>query len=121
VDRKKLGWLVVGAAALCVVAASLVSPSVLSMPVAVSDKLYHAVAYFVLTLVALYIFDDEQPLVVAVGVVALGAGVEVAQSFVPYRTASLLDAVANAVGVAIALGVTWCAIRAESVRHLKTF
>jgi VanZ family protein len=121
VDRKKLGWLVVGSAALGVIAASLVSPSVLSMPVAVSDKLYHAVAYFVLTLVALYIFDDEQPLFVAVGVVVLGAGVEVAQGFVPYRTVSLLDAVANAVGVAIALGVTWCARRAESVRHLKTF
>jgi VanZ family protein len=81
------------------------------MPVAVSDKLYHAVAYFVLTLVALYIFDGERPLVVAVGVVALGAGVEVAQGFVPYRTASLLDAVANVVGVAVALVVSLLAER----------
>jgi VanZ family protein len=118
VDRKKLGWLVVGSAALGVVAASLVSPSVLSMPVAVSDKLYHAVAYFVLTLVALYIFDDEQPLFVAVGVVVLGAGVEVVQGFVPYRTASLLDAGANAFGVAVALGVTWCAQYARGVRKV---
>lgn len=117
-DRKKLGWLVGGAAALGVVFASLVSPSFLSMPVAVSDKLYHAVAYFVLTLVALYIFDDEQPLVVAVGVVVLGAGVEVAQGFVPYRTMSLLDAVANVVGVAVAVGVAFCAQYARGVRKV---
>ena len=110
--------MVVVAAALGVVAASLVSPSFLSMPVAVSDKLYHAVAYFVLTLVALYIFDDEKPLFVAVGVVVLGAVVEAAQGFVPYRTMSLLDTVANAVGVAVALSVTWCAQYARGVRKV---
>lgn len=88
------------------------------MPAAVSDKLYHAAAYFVLTLVALYVFDDERPLFVAVGVVALGAGVEVAQGFVPYRTASLLDAVANAVGAAFAVGVALCVQYARDVRKV---
>ncbi|MDZ7689537.1 MAG: VanZ family protein [Halobacteriales archaeon] len=95
-------------AVVAVVAASLVSdpylPTADFVPGVASDKVWHAVGYFCLTLVALYVFD-QRPLVVAVGVVLLGAGVELAQSFVPYRTASLLDMAANTVGVVFAVAV----------------
>lgn len=117
-------WIVLAVAVVGVVVASLVSdpqvPTVSFVPGVASDKVWHAVGYFCLTTVALYVFD-ERPLVVAVGVVVLGAGIELVQGFVSYRTASLLDATANAVGVAVALGVVAAVRQAERVRHLKTF
>jgi len=106
VDRKNLGWFAGGAAALGVLAASLVSPSVLSMPVAVSDKLYHAVAYFVLAIIGFYATETEN-YKVAVVVFALGTCVELAQSLVPHRTASLADVAANGVGIVAAVVVAF--------------
>jgi len=95
-----------------VVVGSLVSPSSLPAPaLAGSDKLQHAAAYFALSLVAFYATDRDRWLAVAVGVAALGAGVEVAQAFLSYRTASVADAAANVVGVAAALVVSLVAER----------
>ncbi len=117
-------WLVLVAVAVAVAAASLVSdpqvPTVGFVPGVASDKVWHAVGFFCLTTVALYAFD-ERPLAVAVGVVVLGGGIELAQGFVSYRTASILDATANAFGVAVAFGVVAAVRRAENVRQLKTF
>ena len=106
VNRERVGWVVVVAAALGVVVASLVSPSVLSIPVTVSDKLYHAVAYFVLALVGFYATETEK-YKIAVVVFALGACVELTQAFVPYRTASFADVAANSVGVVGAVVVAF--------------
>jgi len=95
-----------------VVVGSLVSPSSLPTPgLAGSDKLQHAVAYFALALVAFYATARDRWFAVAVGVAALGAGVEVAQAFLSYRTASVADAAANVVGVAAALVVSLVAER----------
>lgn len=95
-----------------VVVGSLVSPSSLPTPgFAGWDKLQHAAAYFALALVAFYASDRDRWLVVAVGVAALGAGIEVAQAFLPHRTASVADAAANVVGVAAALVVSLLAER----------
>jgi len=105
---KKRRILFVFAVAAVVVASLIADPYVPTadfVPGVASDKVWHAVGYFVLTLVALYVFDDKRPLFVAVGVVLLGAGVELAQAFVPYRTASLLDMTANTVGVVVAVAV----------------
>jgi len=118
VDRRKLGWLVVVAAALGVVAASLVSPSSLPSPARLgSDKLQHTAAYFVLALVSLYATETDN-YKVAVVVFALGVCVELAQSFVPHRTASAADIAANGFGVAAAVVVALLVERAESVRKV---
>lgn len=109
--------MIVVAAALGVVVASLVSPSFLRMPFGVSDKIYHAVAYFVLALVGFYATEAEN-YKVAIVVFALGACVELTQSFVPHRTASLLDATANGFGVTVALCVAWCAQYVRGVRKV---
>ena len=101
-----------------VVVGSLVSPLRLPTPgLAGWDKLQHAVAYFVLALVSFYAAETEN-YKIAVVVFALGTCVELAQAFVPYRTASLLDAAANGFGVAVALCVAWCARYVRDVRKM---
>lgn len=101
-----------------VVVGSLVSPSSMPTPgFAGWDKIQHAAAYFVLAVVSFYATETEN-YKVAVVVFALGTCVELAQAFVPYRTASLLDAAANGFGVAVALCVVWCAQYVRNVRKM---
>jgi len=116
-------WLVFAVAALAVVSASLVptgaAPSAVEEAHATANLVWHAATYFLLTALALHAVDDrERWLVVAAGIIVLGAGVELAQAFVPYRTASLFDVAANAAGVFAALGFAWCARQARTVRKV---
>lgn len=72
-----------------------------------SDKLQHFAAYGVLMLLGLA--AGARPwLVLGAAVVAFGAGVEVLQGLVPSgRTGSVLDGVANALGVGAASAAWW--------------
>jgi VanZ family protein len=109
-ERRKVA--VVAVVLAVVVVGSLVSPSSLPTPgFAGWDKLQHAAAYFALALVGFYASDRDRWLAVAVGVAALGAGIEATQAFLSYRTASVADAAANVVGVAAALVVSLLAER----------
>jgi len=66
------------------------------------DKLNHALAYGVLAVLGGLGFKGWWSLLmVAIGLVVLGAGLELAQSFIPDRTGSVYDALANFVGIAI--------------------
>ena len=66
------------------------------------DKLNHALAYGVLAVVGGFGFKGWRSLLmVGLGLVVLGAGLELAQSVTPNRDGSIYDAVANFVGVAI--------------------
>ncbi len=66
------------------------------------DKLTHALAYGVLAVVGGFGFKGWRSLMmVGLGLVVLGAGLELAQSVTPNRDGSITDAVANLVGVAI--------------------
>jgi len=73
------------------------------------DKLYHASGYFGLGLAVAYaLVDAERSLAVRLAVVfalpvVYGVGVEVAQTFVPVRAFDPIDALANAVGGALAV------------------
>lgn len=73
------------------------------------DKIYHAVAYFSLSatwLVYVYKFYHEQKLkyTVVTACILYGMIIEVLQGMLTsYRTASLLDVCANAVGVVLAM------------------
>jgi VanZ family protein len=91
------------AAALTVVAASLVPGSAAGGLPAGTDKLLHAAGYAVVSALAVAGWADGDPkraAAVVAGVSLLGAGVEVAQPLVG-RTASLLDALANCAGAAL--------------------
>lgn len=107
--RNRFGVFVAAVAA--VVVASLVpteaAPSAAAEAHAASDLLWHAATYAALTFVGLYAVERERRLVVAGVVFCVGAGVEGAQAFVPYRTASLLDVAANSVGVVSAVVVAY--------------
>ncbi len=66
------------------------------------DKLNHALAYGVLAVLGGFGFKGGRSLlIVGIGLVVLGAGLELAQSVIPNRDGSIYDAVANLVGVAI--------------------
>jgi VanZ family protein len=71
------------------------------------DKLLHAGGY---ATIALLVAASRRPargvdlLAVVVAVATLGAGIEVLQLFVPGRTTSAGDAVANTVGAALGVG-----------------
>ena len=81
-------------------------------PFSFADKLYHVLAYAVYgwtLLLALRTFPlaSRQQLVLALSIGFLfAASDELHQAFVPGRTADLLDWVADAVGIACAVGLT---------------
>ena len=74
-----------------------------------SDKVYHAIAYFMLALTWLLSFSNSRKknyvkYIIAFGCVFYGIVIEVLQTtLTTYRTASFLDVVANTVGVFMAL------------------
>ncbi len=66
------------------------------------DKLNHALAYGVLAVLGGIGFKGWRSLLmVGLGLVVLGAGLELAQSVTPDRDGSITDALANFVGVAM--------------------
>ncbi len=66
------------------------------------DKLNHALAYGVLAVLGGLGFKGWLSLLmVGIGLVLLGAGLELAQSVIPDRDGSITDALANFVGIAI--------------------
>jgi VanZ family protein len=73
------------------------------------DKIYHAIAYFLLGLTWLFSFpkslqNKSLKYVVVISCIIYGIVVEVLQgTLTTYRTASLLDVIANAIGVLIAM------------------
>jgi VanZ family protein len=87
---------------------SLLPPSAPPMPDFGWDKLNHAVAFFVLGVLALKSFPGSGWLVV-LGLVAFGVLVEVLQGLSGYRVAEWGDLLADFVGIvaAVGLGLVW--------------
>ena len=87
---------------------SFIKVPVKGLSVPFSDKTYHTIAYFFLTLSWLYTFVKKVNIISVVWYVLLGCFIygtiiEVLQGTItPYRTASYLDIVANSVGIIIA-------------------
>jgi VanZ family protein len=66
------------------------------------DKINHALAYAALALAGgLGFLGLRAMILVALGLLLLGAGLELVQSVLPDRTASLYDLLANAVGIVL--------------------
>lgn len=75
-----------------------------------ADKLEHALAFAVLVALG-RLGGYRSVLALAVGLLALGGAIEVAQSFTDTRTAEWLDWFADAMGIALGIGV-WASVRA---------
>jgi len=74
-----------------------------------SDKIQHLLGYFVLAAAAVQIFRLDRSLwMVAVGLVAMGIGIEFAQgALTDTRARDPLDAVANTIGVLLGMAVAF--------------
>ena len=69
-----------------------------------SDKVEHLLGYFLLAAAAVQVFGSRQALsMAAVGLVALGIGVEIAQGLTAYRSTDPVDALANTLGVLLGM------------------
>ena len=84
------------------------SPSLPPLP-RNSDKLQHLLGYFLLAASAVQIFRRERGLwIVALALVMMGIGIEFAQgAFTDTRARDSVDALANTIGVALGMAVTF--------------
>jgi VanZ family protein len=91
-----LGWLLVA----LVVFLSVTPKAPLVLDVPGSDKVHHSLAYLVMMLWFSQLYrEPRQQFWIGVGLVALGAGLELVQALLVYRSADVLDGVANGCGV----------------------
>lgn len=68
----------------------------------ISDKANHILAFYVLALLVDFSFPkDKLGLAKVLALLTYGLSIEITQSFLPNRTASLLDLVADGVGIAL--------------------
>ena len=96
---RKASQIAFSAGVLAVIALSLLPNE--SLPeIGMWDKLNHALAYGVLAVLGgLGLKGWRSVLMMGIGLVVLGAGLELAQSVIPDRSSSVYDALANFVGV----------------------
>jgi VanZ family protein len=68
----------------------------------INDKLSHLLAFLALAIVADYSFPNKD-FVISKGLplLAYGIGIEIVQYFIPYRSFSVLDMIADAMGLVI--------------------
>ena len=108
-------WQVVAVLAIVVLVASLVPTGgrTLAGPFGAfgADKWLHAIAYAAIAGAVTY--ADGRALVGVLAAIAYGGLVELLQAGVPYRSASVLDAVANGVGATIGAAVVLAVVAAS--------
>jgi VanZ family protein len=91
-----LGWLLV----VLVVFFSLTPKAPLVLDAPGSDKVHHFLAYLVMMLWFSQLHrEPRRQFWIGVGLVALGAGLELVQGLLVYRSADVLDGLANGCGV----------------------
>jgi len=100
----------------CAVSIFFLSTKKISAPdiFSYSDKIYHAVAYFIFAMTIMWAFQPKQgnswgSIVKASVLIAFiyGLSMEIVQHFISYRNASIADAVANGIGAAAAIPVAF--------------
>lgn len=69
------------------------------------DKLNHWSAFFVLAFLACHAYPQRPFWQIALALLAYGVGIEVAQYFTKYRSADVMDVVADSIGI---LGYAVC-------------
>jgi VanZ family protein len=69
-----------------------------------SDKVEHLLGYFLLAAAAVQLFGSCRSLsLAAMGLIALGIGIEFAQGYTAYRSSDPADALANTLGVLLGM------------------
>ena len=97
---RRLGVLLLWLASLALVVAATLKPHFrVAPPSSDVDKVYHFLAYCWLAGLALVGWGGRWAVVLALLLVPLGGGLEWLQGFVPGRTASTLDFLANSLGI----------------------
>ena len=101
-------WLCDWAILLAVVLGSLMPPNEFPVPTLFNDKALHFGGYFLMSFWFAGSLDRRRYVWVAVGLLLLGALIEVLQHLMGYgRDAELRDFVADAVGIALGLGIAF--------------
>jgi VanZ family protein len=88
-----------------VVALSLMPGAMLPPVFNFWDKAQHALGFFGLTWLALSAYPKKSPYQIGMGLLLAGGAIELAQSATGWRYGDWLDLLADAVGIAAALGV----------------
>ena len=105
--RRPYFWRILALAMLAVVVALSLVPNPPQPPGPLSwDKLQHTAAYAFLAWWFLQAWEGKRSLAWCIFLVVVGCSVEGLQGLIPLRQPSLLDAIANALGVAFG-GVLW--------------
>ena len=100
-SRLRIGWLLVAA----LILASVMPVTVpLTVSGSFDDKIAHAVAYGILMAWFATVRSREAALVYLGYLLGMGMLIEALQFYLPWRSADLLDILANCVGLALA----WC-------------
>lgn len=95
-------WSALGAGLVLLVIWLSLAPLPPEVELGPSDKLDHLAAYFVLMGWHVQLFARHgRRVVLAAGFVAMGIGLELLQGLTSYRSAEVLDGLANTVGVAL--------------------
>lgn len=104
-----------------VVCAGLLYTGLRSKPIAQlfdqEDKLHHLLGFFALAFSCRLAFLRVKLHWIALGCVLAGVAIEYAQALIPLRTASLYDALANTLGVALGLAVAWYCTRPLPIKY----
>ena len=107
--RARFCWLLLWGMAVAGVCYASLTPDMAPPGMVGIDKLEHAGAYFLLSLLAILAFAPHRRRLAALGFLfLLGAALEVLQGIVGGREASVVDQIANSAGILLALaGLAW--------------
>lgn len=94
-------WRVIAWLAIVVVVILSLIPQPLEIPVTEGDKWGHAAAYAALMMWFVQLYERPAHVCLGWGLLALGIGLECAQSLTPYRMFDYYDMLADGVGVLI--------------------
>jgi len=95
-------WLAIAWSLVVAVVYLSLAPMPIELPAQAADKYAHLAAYAALMLWFIQIYDSARArVVIALGLVALGVGLEFAQDYTGYRSFEYADMAADAAGVVL--------------------
>lgn len=103
---------------ICIIAIEFLATTTMHIEVVESiwDKANHFIAFFVLYILLSFAFKNLSTLIKSVILVAFGLQIEIVQSFIDGRFFSLMDVVADSVGIAIGV-VSFKLIKRFVLKH----